>query len=334
MIIRFLRERLSWITFFVFLQFFLFFMSYLDSSISVHSVLYVNLLSFLLFGLFLLLRYKRETPFYKSLTEREDNLDTTNIEEPRSPFEKIIERSIINQTDALNQSMRASQLALEQEKDDLLSWIHEVKTPLTAMHLMIDRLEDGALKSNMTYEWLRIYFLLDQQLHQKRIPFMENDLYIERTDLEAVIFDEIRTLQSWCLQKGIGFELELEMTEVLSDAKWLGFIIRQLLTNAVKYSEDSDILIRSYHKDGKTHLEVKDFGRGINPKDLPRIFDRGFTSTSDHQDTAATGMGLYLAQNAARSLLIRIEAKSRQGEGSVFTLSFPEQNEFVNITGM
>lgn len=334
MIGRFLRERLSWITFFVFVQFFLFFMAYLDTSIAVHSVLYVNLLSFLLFGLFLLLRYKRETPFYKSLTEREDNLDTTNIEEPRSPFEKIIEQSIINQTDALNQSMRASQLALEQEKDDLLSWIHEVKTPLTAMHLMIDRLEDGALKSNMTYEWLRIHLLLDQQLHQKRIPYMENDLYIERTDLEAVIFDEIRTLQSWCLQKGIGFELELEMTEVLSDAKWLGFIIRQLLTNSVKYSEDSDILIRSYRKDGKTHLEVEDFGRGINPKDLPRIFDRGFTSTSNHQDTAATGMGLYLAQNAARSLLIQIEAKSQQGEGSVFTLSFPEQNEFVNITGM
>ena len=90
------------------------------------------------------------------------------------------------------------------------------------------------LKSQLTYEWFRIHLLFDQQLHQKRIPFMKNDLYIEQTDLKTLIFREIKSLRSWCLQKGIGFDVDLEVTTVLTDAKWLSFIIRQLLTNKKK----------------------------------------------------------------------------------------------------
>ena len=104
---------------------------------------------------------------------------------PESPFEQIIENSMTNQTELLKQIASQNQMTLEQEKDELLSWIHEVKTPLTAMHLMIDRLDDETMKAALTYEWLRIHLLLDQQLHQKRIPFIENDLYIENIDLRS-----------------------------------------------------------------------------------------------------------------------------------------------------
>ena len=100
------------------------------------------------------------------------------------------------------------------------------------------------------------------------------------------------------MQKGIGFDVSLEVTEVLSDAKWLGFIIRQPLTNAVKYSNASDILIESDLTDDHVRLTIQDAGRGIDPKDMPRIFDKGFTSTTSHQDSAATGMGLYLTQSS------------------------------------
>ncbi len=77
---------------------------------------------------------------------------------------------------------------------------------------------------------------------------------------------------------------------------------RQLLTNAIKYSESTDILIKTYLQNDHIHLEIRDFGRGIAPKDMPRIFDKGFTSTLQHRDNAATGMGLYLAKKAAHSL--------------------------------
>ncbi|MFE0503262.1 sensor histidine kinase [Peribacillus butanolivorans] len=334
MIRKYFVERFSWITFYILLHLFIIFVAYLDSAIPLKPIMYIVFLSLLMFSIFLIVRYKIETKFYKSLEDREDNLDLTNIADPDSPFERIIENSIMNQTEFLKQSASQGQMTLEQEKDELLSWIHEVKTPLTAMHLMIDRLDDELLKSHLTYEWLRIHLLLDQQLHQRRIPFIENDLYIENTDLETIIFDEIKTLQSWCIQKGIGFDIHLEVTEVLSDAKWLAFIMRQLLTNSIKYSENSDITIYSHEQAEQTILEVKDSGRGIDPKDLSRIFYKGFTSTTNHRDNAATGMGLYLTKNAAESLFISIDVKSELGTGTTITLSFPKRNDFVNITSM
>ncbi|MNP30098.1 Sensor histidine kinase GraS [compost metagenome] len=220
---------------------------------------------------------------------------------------------------------------LEEEKDDLLSWVHEVKTPLTAMHLMIERLDDETIKTQLTYEWLRIHLLLDQQLHQKRIVFIENDLYVEQVQLKPLISQEIRTLRSWCMQKGIGFDVDLQVTEVLSDAKWLAFIVRQLITNAVKYSEAADVYVRSYSQDDGAILEVQDSGRGIDQRDLHRIFDKGFTSTLNHHEHMATGMGLYLSKKAADSLMIQIDVQSKPGQGTTMRLIFPKRNDFVLI---
>ncbi|MGP7817682.1 sensor histidine kinase [Niallia sp. 01092] len=329
MIRTFLSEKRSWILFILFLQLLSLFIASMDQRLSFHSMLYISFLALLFLVVFLLLRYQKETAFYKSLAEREDNLDLTSVADPESPFEKIIEKSIKNQTELLKKEAQQNLIMLEEEKDELLAWIHEVKTPLTALHLMIDRLENEPIKAQLTYEWLRIHLLLDQQLHQKRIPFMQNDLYIEKTNIEAIIFDEIKTLQSWCIQKGIGFDVELEATEVLSDSKWLAFIIRQLLSNAVKYCEASDIIICSCQKGENSVLQIKDSGIGIDAKDLPRIFDKGFTSTTNHMNNHATGMGLYLTKKVADSLLIHLEVESMPKKGTTFTLTFPKKNDFV-----
>ncbi|HSH25068.1 MAG TPA: sensor histidine kinase, partial [Massilibacterium sp.] len=311
MIKHFFIERCSWIFLFLFTLLLIIFVAWIDPAISIPSILYTVFLCAIIFTIFIFVRYHKESKYYKSLKEWETNLDLTNIATAKSPFEKIVEESINSQTEYLKRDAAKSQTALEQEKDELLSWIHEVKTPLTAMHVMIEHLEDEKVKSQLTHEWLRIHLLLDQKLHHKRILFIENDLFIEKLDLKTIIFKEIKDLQSWCMQKGIGFDIELEGQEVHSDSKWLSFIIRQILTNAVKYSEDADIMIKTYlQQSGQTILEIKDFGRGIDPKDLPRIFNKGFTTTSNYRENNATGMGLYLAKKAAKPLLIQIDVTS------------------------
>lgn len=333
MIYKFLRERLTWILFFVVLQLLVLFTAYIDNSIPFGALLYIVFLSMLLFTAFLFVRYQKETRFYKSLLSWDDTYDLASIASPGSPFEELVMDMLNTQTGRYKRESSQYLARIEEEKDDLMSWIHEVKTPLTTMQLMIDRLDDETMKSQLMYEWLRIHLLLDQQLHQRRIPYIENDLFFEMTELEPIVNKEIKALRSWCLQKGIGFEINLYVSEALTDAKWLGFILRQLLTNAVKYSSGaSDILIESGEKNGQTWLSVQDFGRGIDPKDVPRIFDKGFTSTTLHKDSAATGMGLYLAKKAADSLTICIEVNSKPGEGTTFTLIFPKSNEFVRIT--
>lgn len=334
MMIAYIRERLSWILFFLFLQLLFLFIAAVDSQIPFLPILYIVFLSMLFFLVFLFVRYNRETKFYKSLQTWDDTYDLAAISEPEHPFEAIAMDILSLQTERFKKESSMRLMEIQGEKDELLSWIHEVKTPLTTMQLMIERMEDETLKAQLQYEWLRIHLLLDQQLHQKRIPFIRNDLLIEEFALEPIIFQEIRALKSWCMQKGIGFDVSLEVTEVLSDAKWLGFIIRQLLTNAVKYSNASDILIESDLTDDHVRLTIQDAGRGIDPKDMPRIFDKGFTSTTSHQDSAATGMGLYLTQKVADALLIRIQVESKPGIGTTFTLIFPRRNDFVSMTGM
>lgn len=334
MMMAYIRERLSWILLFVFLQLMLLFIAAVDAQIPFLPILYIVFLSTLFFLVFLFVRYNRETKFYKSLQAWDDTYDLAAISEPERPFEAIAMDMLSLQTERFKKESSMRLMEMQEEKDELLSWIHEVKTPLTTMQLMIERMEDETLKAQLQYEWLRIHLLLDQQLHQKRIPFIQNDLLIEVSALEPIIFQEIRGLKTWCMQKGIGFDVSLQAAEVLSDAKWLGFIIRQLLTNAVKYSSASDINIESDLVAEHVRLIIRDAGRGIDPKDMPRIFDKGFTSTTSHQDRAATGMGLYLTKKVAEALMIRIQVESKPGIGTTFTLIFPRRNDFVSITGM
>ena len=327
MIRKYLIERRSWLLLLVFIHLLPLFISFVDVSIPLLPMLYISLLSAMVCILFLIVRYPRETRFYKQLENWEPMFGVDVLKNAEHPFERVVETAIFEQAVHSKNEAAFHRALLEQEKDELLSWIHEVKTPLTAMQLGIDRLSDASAKTRLAYEWLRIHLLLDQQLHQQRLPFMENDLYIEETQLSPILVQEIHPLRSWCMQKGIGFEVDLQAEDVLTDAKWLGFILRQLLTNAVKYSESNDIIVRSSEENEHVVVEIQDFGRGISAKDLPRIFDRGFTSTTMHQDSAATGMGLYLARKAAESLHIRIEVESVSGSGTTFRLLFPVTNE-------
>ncbi|WP_394219177.1 sensor histidine kinase [Halobacillus trueperi] len=334
MIRKFLAERISWILLIVILQLLALFVAFVDQTVPLSSIIYYIFLSGLLVVLFLFIRYRKETRFYTELEERDNDLDLTTFPEADSPFESVIETNVRDQMERLKQEASYNQSLLEQEKDELLSWIHEVKTPMTAMRLIIDRIDDYKLKSQLTFEWMRIHLLLDQQLHQKRIPFIENDLYIEEVELEPLLFNEIKSLQSWCMQKRIGFDIDLQAETVLTDAKWLAFICRQLMTNAIKYSEESEITITSTEEAGRVKLMIQDEGRGIDPRDLPRIFEKGFTSTTAHQDQAATGMGLYLTDRIREALKIDIEVQSELGKGTTFILLFPEPNEFTKLRSM
>ncbi|OQP17325.1 sensor histidine kinase [Geobacillus zalihae] len=334
MIKDYLWERKSWMALFLFLELFILFVAYLDPTIPLSSILYIVFLTTIIFVVFVIIRWKKETAFYQRLQEWERGLDPVSALRAASPLEKIVERVLASQTDQWKQELKEHLATLEQEKDELLSWIHEMKTPLTAMRLIIERVGDENTKAQLLYEWLRIHLLLDQQLHQRRLPHMENDLYIEQVELEPLLINEIKPLQSWCMQKGIGFDLQLDVRSVLSDAKWLSFIIRQIITNAVKYSESSDIVVKSFMKNGHARLQIQDFGLGIDPKDLPRIFEKGFTSTTEHQNEAATGMGLYLAKKAAKPLLLDFHVESTPGRGTTFTIIFPQENDIIRTHRM
>jgi len=329
-----MKQKRSWLALLFGIHALFLFVAFVDPQIPFTSVLYMVFLSFIGTNVFVVVQYVKETSFYKRLEQWEEPYDVSELRLPKRPFETIVYDHVKQQAAQYKQDVGTYRMDLELERDEMLAWIHEVKTPLTTMQLMFERMDDGNLHKQLMVEWLRIDLLLDQQLHQKRIPFIENDVYIEHVELQDLLSKEIKYIQSWCMQKGIGFNLDVNVRTVISDAKWLGFIVRQLLTNAVKYSEQTDIQVHSYRSNGQTKVDIIDGGRGIDSKDLPRIFEKGFTSTAHHQEMVATGMGLYLTQKVAETLFVQIDVQSEPNVGTTFTLTFPDKNALVDLTSM
>lgn len=340
LLLYYIRERIAWILFFGFFQLWLNILLTVDVAFTNTSIVYLNGTNLLLFLVFFLWRYFRETKFIKSVLKINQGDPTFDELIARLPEgQSLFDKMIIEEVEVLiltgKQELNDSNTSSLEEKDQTLSWIHEMKTPLTSMKLMIDNVEDPTLKKQLEVEWLRLHMLLDQQLHKTRLPSIEKDNVIEEVTIQRVVFQEIKELMPWCIQRNIGFEVSDLENVILTDQKWLAFILRQLISNAVKYSnENSEIRIFTSTDDlGHLILSIQDEGVGIAQSDLPRIFEKSFTGRVGRESAASTGMGLYLAKNSAEKLGIRINVVSDIGQGSTFSLHFPLQNEMQQILG-
>lgn len=172
--------------------------------------------------------------------------------------------------------------------------------------------------------------MLDKQLYLTRLESQHRDMYFDYISLKRMVIDEIQVTRHISQAKGIGFELDFkDEQKVYTDVKWCRMMIRQVLSNSLKYSDNSTINLSGYTIEGHVVLKIKDYGRGISQRDLPRIFDRGFTSTTDRNDAASSGMGLYLVQSVKEQLGIEVKVDSIVGKGTTFYFIFPQQNEII-----
>ncbi|MFJ7733034.1 sensor histidine kinase [Lysinibacillus sp. NPDC097231] len=337
MLFLFLKERLAWISFFIFIIVILNVLFSLDAGLVGISIWYVNVSFLICFMIFLCWRYVVEVgqlkDFLGNVDGQLDDAHSRNL--PLSPFQKTYFTKIEDVFYDKNTDLNQAKVQLQEYSDDLLAWVHEVKAPLTSINLMLDHIEDLTLRRKLETEWLRLHLLVDQQLHQTRLASIEKDNYLAEIELRTVVYKEIKAMQAWCIEKGIGFDVD-ELTEtVTTDGKWLAFIVRQILSNAIKYSPaNSEVFIfTEVDPNGATLLHIKDSGIGIRKEDLPRIFQKSYTGTAGRESAQSTGMGLYLAHNVAQKIGIHIAVQSIVNEGSLFTLRFPLQNEYVKLTG-
>lgn len=303
----------------------------LDNGIPNISVIYIFFFNFIIFIVYIIWDYIRKRKFYREFENLETLNDVVgmtkgNTPEQRDIYEKLDELRVVHQREMDEESLKT-----KENLDELTRFIHDMKMPMTTMKLMLDDLPDEE-GSKLLSEWTRLNGMLNEVLYLKRLPDIKNDLYIESLDLNIVINNSIRKLREICIQKRIGFDIDLHENMVYTDMKWCQFIIDQLITNGVKYSEDNDIVIHSSTVDGFTRFTITDYGRGIEKRDLERIFEAGFTSTGDHDDEQSTGMGLYIAKNVAETLNINLTAESGYGEYTTMTLEFNKENKFTHLT--
>ena len=297
------------------------------------SVLYFNMLLLIAFLLFIIWRYRVEMKFTKELSVLADEPSLDWYEALPKPIfsrDKIAVETLGLVAASSSKEIADLRYANLIESDYTAAWVHEVKAPLTAMKLTMDGHRSESVIRKIQAEWLRVHLLIDQQLYISRMSTLETDYVLEKTNVHRLVTAEVREIASWCMEKNIAVEFEGEDIEVITDVKWCRFIIRQVVTNAVKYSPIGGTIIisMSVNPTGNVILYIKDEGPGIEAHDLPRVFDKGFTGGTGRLHNAATGLGLYLAQVVAEKIGITLQAQSELGQGTTLQMTFSTENDF------
>jgi OmpR family two-component system bacitracin resistance sensor histidine kinase BceS len=329
----YLKQHLPWWLLFILFNGMILLLGLLDASIPDVSILYIVTINSVLLVIFAAWQYARGRQYKRELLSLEKVEDIDALPKPVTAEQQAIHERLIRVKRSHDQRLDAESGRTKESLDGLTRWIHDMKMPMTTMNLLIDDLE-GREKAKLANEWQRLDGMLNEMLYMKRLPNIRNDLYFETVEIEPLVRRSIQKVRRLCMEKGVGFDIDLAVPEVETDVKWLTFILDQVITNSVKYTDNDDVRISNAMEDGRPILTVTDHGRGIRSEDLPRIFEAGFTSTSDHEDAQATGMGLYLAQEAAAAMNMKIEVDSEYGEGTRVVIIFPGQNTFHRVKTM
>lgn len=326
----FLRTRISWILWIMLLHLIFLGIAYIDYDISVGSIYYIIILNLGLTSLFLVFTYVKEIKFFIHLN---DNIEPEELKHKGladTPFQQKMVEYLYNQITSQKLIVTKQRMKIQSTEASLTDFVHDIKTPVTSMKLMIEKEADMDKKRALLFEWTRINDMLDKQLYLTRIESQNNDMYFEYVPLKRLIIEEIQLTRYLSQAKGIGYELDLdESHHVYTDSKWCRMMIRQIFSNAIKYSENGTIYVKSSLINEQIQVQIKDEGRGISKKDLPRIFDKGFTSTNYRNETTSSGIGLYLVNTVKENLGIQVEVVSDEGHGTEVTFIFPTQNELV-----
>jgi len=200
-------------------------------------------------------------------------------------------------------------------------WVHQIKTPIAALGLVLSKTE-GETAGVIRQELFKIERYADLALRYVKLSDISSDLIIEPCDLGSIVRKIVKKFGVLFVYRKLSVDIAAISETVVSDKRWLGFILEQILSNAIKYTPSGGI--RIFMQSGA--LVIEDSGIGIRPEDLPRIFSKGYTGYNGRVDERASGIGLYLTKKAADALRVSIRVESQLGAGTKVFLGFPSAN--------
>ncbi|MBE3576202.1 MAG: sensor histidine kinase [Limnochordales bacterium] len=334
-----------------------------SASLQLSNVLYLYLLGLVGLVVVLAVDYQRQAAFWRWSEER-SRLCTG--EPPRSlsldelallPEPRTLEQENFSQAWSALYGRLRSELAREQERGRrnirfLSQWAHHMKTPLAVIALEIQKgrkhplpPELEAILSSIEEETERLNHSLQMLLNVVRLEDFTADFRVEPVDLVELLRRLINDHKRSFINHRVYPKLELaeESQQALagtwlvrSDAKWLRFVLEQLLSNAIKYSSrperDGQVIFRLSRAGEDTVLEIADNGIGIPPEDLDRVFEPFYTGTNGRAFPQSTGLGLYLAWEVCNRLGHGLRLESRRGEGTRVFLHFP--HDYAIFSGL
>lgn len=321
----FIRRHLK--TFVTFVLFGLIFMIVLFLyNLPVEPVLYSTILcmvvGFIFITLDFLFYYKKHKLLYK--LQKQITLNIDNLPPAKYLLEKDYQELIkILYTD------KTSLVSLaDSARNDLIDyytlWVHQIKTPISAMRLLLQS-DENEQNAELSLELFKIEQYVEMVLQYLRLNCDTSDLVIKEYSLDSIVRQAVRKYAKMFIGRKIILNYIELNRQVLTDEKWLVFVIEQLLSNALKYTKDGSISIYMEGKESST-LVIEDTGIGIASEDLPRVFEKGYTGYNGRADKKSTGIGLYLCKRILKNLSHTIKIESQVGKGTKVKIELDHVN--------
>ncbi len=199
-------------------------------------------------------------------------------------------------------------------------WVHQIKTPITSMRLSLEQ-EDTALSRKLSSDLFQIEQYVEMVLAFLRLDFNSSDYVFREYALDGILEQAITKFAPEFIARKIHLNYVPTGESVVTDEKWLSFVVEQILSNALKYTPSGEIKIDL--RQPKT-LCIQDTGIGIAPSDLPRVFEKGYTGCNGRTDKRASGIGLYLCRRICGKLGIEIRIDSQLDQGTTVFLNLEQ----------
>lgn len=276
-------------------------------------------------------RYRRRLRQLDSLTEAWISLER-EMPDTRDPLEQRYQQLILKQRAILTEEKEKQNAAQKQREELVTMWMHQIKLPLASLSLILESLEPEDTISASHLNEMKLALVRTEQYAQTalkaiQIENLKEDLILEPCDLGELCAEVIRKQALPFILKKLQLNFTPFHQTIVTDRKWLGFILEQLLSNALKYTDAGTISV-TFLCDPTPHLIIADTGRGIAAADQARLFERGYTGYNGHHDFKASGIGLYLCRKTADSLNIKLHLESEKEKGTQVHLIFPSPDLF------
>ncbi|MFB6467446.1 ATP-binding protein [Cytobacillus sp. Hz8] len=296
----------------------------LDGKENGATIGYACFLSTCIYVGYLFFRYFANKSFYQRLSTPLLSLHDLSMKQQAAPLPESFDRLQKNLIHHYEQEIYDYKHKLDHHTQFMNQWVHQMKTPISVIHLLIQDLEDE-VKDSIDEELDRLRKGLEMVLYNSRLESFERDFHVETIQLSSLVRTMTSTQKRLFIRNRVYPEIDIDPNIVItSDEKWLSFVLLQLTTNAVKYTANKGerILYRVQKKNGHILLEVVDHGIGIPTSDLPRVFDPYFTGENGRKFQESTGMGLYLVKQICDKLGHQVKIESDLEQGTTVQIFF------------
>ena len=296
------------------------------------AIVGVTVTAVLGFILYLIYDFYRRKKFYDKFINDLDLLDkkyliTEMIEKPNFYEGEILYDALYEIDKSMAEKIKEYSLNIQDFKEYIEMWIHEAKLPLASLNLIVHNHKELSDKK-ITEQLKRLDDDIEQVLYYVRSENAEKDYLIKETELNKVISNVAMKNKDILLENNINFEVDVGNKKVLTDSKWLEFIVNQIVSNSIKYiRNDVEHLIKITTEENNKNY---DNGIGISKSDIPKVFDKTFTGSNGRKIETSTGMGLYISKQLCKKLGHKITVDSKENEYTEVSILF-NKNDFLNV---